>query len=146
MRTLPLVAAVAAAACLVAPAAEAKHRKPLSGSYDLVLPVPFPGESESGSHCEDAPEGLSKDTRKLTLPSSGRLKLAVSEYSGDWVVEVYDPKGRMVGFAAGLTLDGEPSTLTVKKKTTKSEKYTVAVCNYTGGPEGHVAWTFTFDR
>lgn len=146
MRTRTLAAAVLLAASVAAPAAEAKHRKPLSGSYDLVLPVPFPAEAASGSHCADAPDDLSRDTRPLTLPSSGRLKVALSEYAGDWIVELWDPKGRFVAYGAALSTGGPTTaTMTYRKKSRASETYTLAVCNYTGGPNSHVAWTFTFD-
>lgn len=144
MRAIPLVAASLAAACLVAPAAEAKHRKPLSGRYDLTLPVPFPGESSSGSHCQDAPEGVSKDTRVLTLPAAGQFKLTLAGYTGDWVVELTDAKGRLVGSAGGVSTGASTMSVSYRKKSAKSEKLTVAVCNYLGTPQGRVAWIFTF--
>ncbi|HVF06558.1 MAG TPA: hypothetical protein VNA20_17085 [Frankiaceae bacterium] len=146
MRVIPLVAATLSAACLVAPAAEAKHRKPMSGSYPLTLPVPYAGESPSGSHCQDAPEGLSKDTRSFKLPAAGQFKLSLAGYTGDWVIELSDAKGRIVASAAGVNTSGTPTSVRYKKKSTKSENLTVAICNYLGGPQGNVAWVFTFDK
>ena len=144
MRTRSLVVAAVLAASVAVPAAEANHRKPLSGSYDLTLPVPFPGESPSGSHCADAPDDLSRDTRPVTMPATGRFKVTLSEYLGDWIVELWDAKGQLVTYGAGLSTGDTTATMTYRKKSKKSETFTLAVCNYTGGPTGHVDWTFTF--
>lgn len=146
MNVPALVAAVVTAGLVVVPAAEAAKRKPMSGSYDVQLPVPFPAESASGSHCADAPDGLSRNMKTLTLPSSGKLKVALSEYAGDWVIELFDARGTLLSSAAGngAPVDAE-ATLTYRKKSRASQKLTVGICNFAGGPDGHVAWTFTFD-
>ena len=146
MRIVAVVAASLAAACLAAPAAEATRRKPLHGSYALTLPVPYPLEAESGSHCQDAPEVLSKDARKLPLPAAtGKLKVSLSGHVGDWVVELWDAKGRMLTLAGGVGTGDTVTTATYKKKSRTSEALTVMVCNYSGGPTGQVAWSFMFD-
>jgi hypothetical protein len=140
-----LLAVTAAVTLVVAPtAAQAAKRKPVSGSYPVFIPVPYPNESASGSHCEDAPD-LSRDLRTFAFPGAGKLKVALSGTVGDHVIELFDHRGRLVATAgAGPGVD-VTNTLTYKKKSRGSEKLTVGICNFAGGPEGHVTWSFTFD-
>lgn len=137
-------AALLAAAVLAAPAAEAAKPKPkpISGSYDVTIPVPFAVEGEDGSHCKDAPESLSKNSRKLTLAPAGKLTVRVSGIVGDWVIELYDAKGNRVAYAAAIDPTSTERTLSYKKKSVAKMTYTVMVCNVAGGPKGHVQWTF----
>ena len=137
-------AALVAAAVLAAPPAEAAKPKPkpISGSYDVTIPVPFVVEGEDGSHCKDAPEGLSKHTSKITLPYAGKLTLGVTRIVGDWVIELYDANGTRVAYAAVFDPTGTERTLTYKKKSKAKMTYTVMVCNVSGGPNGTVKWTF----
>lgn len=113
--------------------------KPFTRTYDLTLPVPWAVEDPSGSHCALAPEGLSKSTQKVGLPTSGKLALTLAGVVGDWVAEVYDPKGRLVGFLSTMSAD----KVTIKIKGTAAQTWTVAVCNYAGGPKGQLKLTYT---
>ena len=145
MRTRALVAAALVAAFVATPPAEAKHRRPLKGSYDVRIPVPFPGEAASGSHCEEAPDGVSRNMKTLTLPSSGKLKVTLTEWVGDWVVELFDSKNNFLTSAGALSTGDTSISLNYRKKTRTSQKVTIGICNFAGGPDGHVDWTFTFD-
>jgi hypothetical protein len=140
-----VLAALLAATAVAAPAAEAKPKpKPMSGSYDAFLPVPYALEDASGSHCSGAPEGLSRLSTKLTLPTAGTFAVSLSRIVGDWVIEIYDGNGRLLGYAATLDPTSSTRRTSVKKKSRTRETYTVMVCNYAGGPNGHVDWTFTY--
>ena len=141
-----VLAATVATAALAAPAVAAPRPKPkpISGSYGVTIPVPFPMEAANGSHCADAPDTLSRDARKVTLLSvPGRLDLRVSGFTGDWVMEVVDAKGRIVATGASLDLTTGERKATYKKKRSGAEAVTVMVCNFGGTPTGTVAWTFT---
>lgn len=144
MRTrTALVTAAAAAVALAAPAGAAKP-KPISGSYDVTIPVPFPMEASNGSHCADAPDTLSRDARQMKLPGyAGKLAIGVSGFVGDWVIEVYDAKGRVLATGASLDLTAGERSATYRKKKAPAETVTVMVCNFGGTPAGTVAWTFT---
>ena len=138
-----LVAAVALAS-IGGTAAEAAPRpkpkpKPFTRTYDLTLPVPWVVEDPSGSHCTGAPDGLSKSTQKVGLPTSGKLAVALTGVVGDWIAEVYDPKGRRVGFLSTMSA----GTMTVKVKSVSPQTWTIAVCNYAGGPNGVLRLTYT---
>lgn len=147
MRTLvaaTVVAAALAAPAAAAPAAAKPKPKPISGSYDVAIPVPYPMEAANGSHCADAPDTLSRDVTKLTLLSvPGRLDLTVTGFVGDWVIEVFDAKGKIVATGASLDLATGERKATYKKKRPGAESVTVMVCNFGGTPAGTVAWTFT---
>lgn len=137
------VAVALAAAVVAVPAADAAKRKPMSGSYDVFVPVPYPNESASGSHCEDAPD-LSRNMKTLTLPSAGKLTVRLSETVGDHVIELFDSRGRRLATAgAGAGVD-VVHTLTYRKRSRATQKLTVGICNFAGGPDGHVDWTYAF--
>ncbi|HEV2888783.1 MAG TPA: hypothetical protein VGX28_00245 [Frankiaceae bacterium] len=147
MRTpgaLAAAALVAAGLAMPAAAAPGPKPKPVGGSYDVLIPVPYPMEASSGSHCADAPDTLSRDVRTMGLKSSpGRLDLRVSGFAGDWVIEVFDAKGRVVATGASLDLTSGERKATYKKKRSGTEALTVMVCNFGGTASGTVAWTFT---
>lgn len=136
-----LVAAVALASIggTVAEAAPKPKPKPFTRSYDLTLPVPWVVEDTSGSHCASAPDGLSKSTQKVALPASGKLVVALTGVVGDWIAEVHDPKGRQVGFLSTMSA----GSMTVKVKSRGAQTWTVAVCNYAGGPTGVLRLAYT---
>lgn len=134
-----LVAAVAVASIAGSVAEAGPKPKPFTRTYDLTLPVPWPVEDTSGSHCATAPDGLSKSVQKVALPTSGKLGVALSNVVGDWVAEVYDPKGR----AAGMLSSMNGGKLTIKIKARTAQTWTVAVCNYAGGPNGRLTLTYT---
>lgn len=139
-----LVTAAAASVALAAPAATAAKPKPISGSYDVAIPVPYPMEASNGSHCADAPDTLSRDARQMKLPGyTGKLEIGVSGFVGDWVIEVYDAKGRVIATGASLDLTAGARKATYKKKKAPAETVTVMVCNFGGTPTGTVAWTFS---
>lgn len=134
--------ALLAVAAFAAPAA-AGHKPPISEKYDVTAPVPYP--VEGASHCTDGIEGTTKNTRPVTLPDQGVLVIELSGFLGDWVLELHDDKGRMLGQAAAL----EPTnTAPVRKLTFKKAKpgmkVKIAVCNNYGGPKGSVKYTFTY--
>ena len=134
-------ALVASAAVVAAPASAAPPKpKPMSGSYDLQLPVPFPMESSAGTHCADAPDSVSKHAKKFVVPWKGSLTFALSRTVGDWVIEIYDAKGAFLGMGASSDPLATSRTLTYKKKSSAKQTFTVMVCNYAGGPNGHVDW------
>jgi len=142
MRTqLALALAVAA---LASPAAEAAKRKPISGSYDLFLPVPNPQEDAGGSHCKTAQEGLSLHVHRLTVPAPGRFAMTLDDVVGDWVIEVYDAKGARVAQSGTLAVPPAPATVSFRNKRAGKTAYTIMICNYAGGPRGTGTWRYDF--
>ncbi|HWL36590.1 MAG TPA: hypothetical protein VNQ77_10375 [Frankiaceae bacterium] len=143
-RTLVAIA-VAGAVALTGVPADAAKRKPVTRTYDVLLPVPYPVEGEGGVHCAEGIDGLSRDLRKFTLPAAvGQLKVTLSGFKGDWVVEIYDAKGRVLGYGAELNLTSGTRQASYKKKRSPKETVTIAVCNLGGTPQGKVVWTFTY--
>lgn len=133
---------VAVLAALSAPAS-AGHQKPLSESYDVTAPVPYPVEDTS--HCTGGIEGTTKNTKAITLPDKGVLKVDLSGFLGDWVLELFDAKGRMLAQSAVLDpANTAPVRSVTYKKATKGQQVKIAVCNVEGGPRAKVAYTFTF--
>ena len=136
---LPLVAVLA-----LAGTADAKP-KPVTQSYNVVAPVPFPMTTDvPGMYgCIDGEEGLSKNTRRVKLPFNGSLVVQVT-YSGDWDLYVLDTKGKMIGAAETTeTANTGPAKekLTVKKATKGSVD--IVACNWAGMKDATVKWTLT---
>lgn len=145
MRTRAALLLVALAASAHALPAEARHRKPLSGSYAVTIPVPFPVEGAT-AHCTEGVDALTRSATKVTIPETGQLDVKVTGFTGDWVLEVFDAKGRVLATGASLDPTSGVRTAKWKKKKAGSETVTLTVCNYGGTPTGQVDWTFAFSR
>ena len=113
--------------------------KPWVQTYEVFLPKPWVAESMGATDCAAAPQGLSKDIRTVSLAAAGKLSANLSDYLGEWTIEVYDAKGKLLTSASGA---GGSQTVTLKHKT-KKQAYKVAVCNYAGGPHGTVRLAYT---
>lgn len=139
LRTVSTVVLVTA----IAMPASASHKPPVKESYEVTAPVPYP--VEDASHCTDGVEGMTKNTRAVTLPDRGVLVVELSGFLGDWVLELFDDKGRMLGQAAELDpTNTAPVRKVTYKKATPGQKVSIAVCNVEGGPRATVAYTFTY--
>jgi hypothetical protein len=137
---LALVAGPLALAALAVPA-HAKP-KPVTQSWQVTA-VPFP--MEAASHCKEGVEGVSRATRQVTLPGRGTLVAELAAFQGDWVLEVYDAKGRMLGQGYSPLNPGSTGKAKVTvKKGVKGQKLSIAACNFTGGPTATAKYTFTY--
>lgn len=144
LRTAALLAALLATTAAGAPA-DATHRKPMSGTYDVLIPVPHPVE-DAGTHCNQGVDPLSRASSQVALPDLGELKVKVSGFVGDWVVEIYDAKGRVLAYGATLDLVSGVREAKWRKKKGAAEKVLIFVCNFGGTPRGTVSWSYTFTR
>jgi hypothetical protein len=139
--TLPLAVAV----LVVGTADAAPKPKPVTGTYDVVAPVPFPMTTDVPEMygCIDGVEGASKNTTRVTLPFNGTMSAQVT-YTGDWDLYVLDTKGKMIG-AAETSETGNTGAskekLTIKKA--KKGPVDIVACNWSGLPDGTVTWTLT---
>ena len=145
MRTRAALLLVALVAASAAVPAEAAKRKPMSGSYDVLIPVPYPMEGPS-AHCTEGYDALTRSATKVTLPDLGELKVEVSGFVGDWVLEIFDAKGRVLATGANLDLTIGKRSAKYKKKRSGAETVSIVVCNFGGTPRGTVAWTYVFSR
>ena len=136
------VVVLIAVVAIAAPAA-ATHKPPISESYDVTAPVPYP--VEGASHCSDGIEGTTKNTKPVTLPDRGVLQVELSGFLGDWVLELHDAKGRMLAQAAALDpANTAPVRKLTYKKAMQGQKVKIAVCNLEGSPRAKVKYTFTY--
>ena len=142
-RTVLLLAALVVASPSLP--AEAATRKPLHGSYDVLIPVPYPMESP-GAHCTEGYDDLTRSATKMTLPSPGELEVDVSGFVGDWVLEIFDAKGRVLATGANFDLVVGERSAKYRKKRAAAETVTIVVCNFGGTPHGTVGWTYVFSR
>jgi hypothetical protein len=139
---LAATVAVLAIGALALPADAKPKPKPVTQSWDVTA-VPFP--MEASSHCKEGVEGVSRATRDVTLPGRGTLVAELTGFHGDWVLEVYDAKGRMVGQGYSPLSPGSTGRAKVTvKKGLKGQKLSIAACNFTGGPNATAKYTFTY--
>jgi hypothetical protein len=138
-----------AAALLLAGTADAAA-KPVTKSFDVTAPVPFPvtqppppADTPLVTGCFDGAEGVSKVTTRVTLPFNGVLAVKV-DFIGDWDLIVVDAKGKVLADAENWQLanTGAGTEKTVIKKAKKGP-VDIAVCNWAGQPDATVTWTLT---
>ena len=104
--------------------------------------MPFP--VDGASHCTDGIEGTTKNTRQIKLPSRGVLEVELSGFLGDWVLELFDAKGKVLAQAAAFDpTNTAPVRKVTYKKATPGQLVKIAVCNVEGGPTAKVAYSFT---
>ena len=136
-------AAVAVATVAIAPASAAKP-KPFKGSKEVTDVTADPtGSATDGTDCtslvpsavgpwQDAPTDVK-------VPAIGKLKVEV-ENTGDWALEVRDPKGTIVGSSDG----SDPAALEMTTvKTKKVGTYKIWACNLGGAPTATLKWSWT---
>lgn len=153
---LALVAVAAAGAFAPAVAAPAKAKpKPITATYSVTgvpAPLPLVGGTpvESATSCMDPMlEGVSTTTRAIKPTGPGTLTVDVTGFAGDWDITLLDAKGGVLAEGAG-TITGDPSSLgtaNVEKltaKVKKAQELRIAVCNYAGGPNANVTFTYTY--
>src|SRR5689334_18103093 len=145
------VAALAALGILVAgayaPATAAPKKKPITKSYDLNLLPLWESATDACSTATTggALEGISIDTQKITPTGPGFLSVKVDGYTGDWDIAVKDADGAEIGRGSGNdTPNAGPGAETFEMKFKKPEPLQIAICNFTGTPQAHATFTYTY--
>jgi hypothetical protein len=145
-----LLTAVAAAAAVATIAAPAHAAKTIKQTYAVSLPAPFPVMEGMGDFngCWNGQEGASKNTKTITLPSTGLFKAQV-DYTGDWDLYLFDAaKGTMLT-ASETTETGNTGPATERitfKKAKKGQKVNLVACNWSGLKDATVSYTFTYGK
>jgi hypothetical protein len=153
LTSLVLAGALVAAGAAATPASAAS-KKPISKSYAVTAPAPDPtnwadlGGVAGYSVCaQRIPNSFQKFS--FTAPATGRLKVSLTGFTGDWDLLVTDAKGNEVT-AGGSDGRNTPATqgegdenVTVKVKKARTT-YNLIACNWVGGPTGTLAYTFTY--
>ena len=146
-RLLCAAACAGTIAAVAAPATAAP--KTVKQTYAVMLPVPFPVTEGIGDFngCWNGQEGVSKNTKEITLPAPGVFKAQVS-YSGDWDLYLFDSKGTMLT-AAETDESGNTGAAVEKitwKKAKKGQKVSLVVCNWAGLKDASVTYTHTYGK
>lgn len=143
---VPALAGALVLGALAGQPALAKHRKPVSKSYDVTLPVPYPagGTGLPGNGCHEGTDGQSRHVEKIAVPEAGTLVAELTGYQLDWDLVLLDNAGRVVAESAGDHATTKEK-ITYKKAKAGSTLQLVA-CNWSGGPTGKVSYTLTFAK
>jgi hypothetical protein len=144
---LATAVAVGAIAVTAVPADAAP--KTMKETYAVSVPVPFPVMEDIPGYngCWNGEEGVSKNSKQITLPDAGMFKATVA-YTGDWDLYLFDAKGTILT-AAETTETGNtgPGTERIAwKKGKKGQKVTLVACNWMGLKDATVTYEYTYGR
>lgn len=138
------LAVIAAGTVAVAPASAAPKPKPFKGSKSVTDNTADPtGSGTTGEDCSSllpvAGTPLADAPTTIKIPGAGKLKVNLAN-TGDWALEIRDPKGTVIGASDGDTPeDLEMATV----KTKKSGTYQMFACNLGGAPTATLSWAWT---
>lgn len=130
-----------------ADAAPKKKKPPITKTYSMQLaPVPDP---PTGNSCtRDALEGISRRSEPLKTTGAGTLKIAVSGFSGDWDITLFDGEKNLIAVGDGTTTGGgAPATAgvdTLELAFKKAGSYVISMCNFAGSPQAKGSYTYTY--
>ena len=143
---LGLVASFAASPALAGK--KKKVTKTISETIDVTA-VPFPNlSSHTGTAtpgCTAGQEGVHKLTKPFEAPGNGTLTLAMSGFTGDWDLYVFD------GSLAIARSDNEqvgqamaPPEEKIEMPLQKGKTYDLVVCNWAGAPQASATLDFVY--
>lgn len=138
------LAVIAAGSIAVGPATAAPKPKAFKGSKDVTDNTADPtGSGTPGADCSSmlpvAGTPLEDAPTTIKIPGNGKLRVQLAN-TGDWALEVRDPKGIVIGSSDGGTPETAEQT-TVKTK--KAGTYKVFACNLGGAPTAKLSWSWT---
>lgn len=145
---LGLVASFSASPALAGKAKKKKVTKTISETIDVTA-VPFPNYSSytatATPGCTAGQEGVHKLTTPFEAPGNGTLTLAMSGFTGDWDLYVFD------GAVAIARSDNEqagpamaPAEEKIEMPLTKGKTYDLVVCNWAGAPQATASLEFVY--
>jgi hypothetical protein len=143
--TVAIVALLAAGS--YAPAMAHPKKKPITKSYDLnLLPLwESPTEACSTATTGGALVGVSIDIQTIKPTGPGLLAVKVDGYQGDWDISVRDADGAEIGRGSGNdTPNAGPGAESFEMKFKKPEPLQIAICNFSGTPQAHASFTYTY--
>lgn len=139
-RTATVTLVLLAAATAAAPSALAAP-KPITKTYPATATTPDPTNQTGDGYsvCAQNVPG-SFHTEAFKAPGPGTLKVVLSRYLGDWDLLLMNEKRAEIS-ASGSGDVNAPETAQIKLK--KAGTVLIVACNWAGGPNGEVTYTFT---
>ncbi len=136
------------AAVALAPAADAKPKKPITKTFQVRGTVPYPAEQ---AMCAPAPHGKDRHVEPFRVPALGTLKVEVTGFRGDMDIVITDAKTGNV-LAEGNNEAGTSSLNPSTGDTKETAKYfpkratsvNINVCNFAASPDAEGTLTFTY--
>ncbi|MDQ4126292.1 MAG: hypothetical protein M3134_11955 [Actinomycetota bacterium] len=145
---LGLVASFSASPALAGKAKKKKVTKTISETIDVTA-VPFPNYSSytatATPGCTAGQEGVHKHTHPLEAPGNGTLTLAMSGFTGDWDLYVFEGNvaiARSDNEQVGPTM--APAEEKVVMPLSKGKTYDLVVCNWAGAPQATASLEFVY--
>lgn len=148
----PLAIAAVVAGGSLLPAQAAGTKKPLTKTYKVTLtPAPVEIPLQEGACASDLREpGATVDIKQIKVTGPGKLVVKVSGFHGDWDTSVWSSNGTSLAEGGGtstpdaFSTPATPLTEDMIYKSKKAQTLFLRVCNYVGGPEATVKYTYTY--
>lgn len=128
---------------VAATAAPALAKKKEGHFVATGLPFPMTGTVNEGRGCLDGLEGVHWTSASFKAPAKGNLAVEMKDFQGDWDLHVTDADGNLL---ASSTTDNiqTPPTEQISISLGVKEEVVIVACNWSGGPQSHVYFTFTY--
>lgn len=146
---LGLVASFSASPALAGKKTKKKVTKAITETIDVTA-VPFPNYSSytatATPGCTAGQEGVHKLTRAFETPGAGTLTLAMSGFTGDWDLYVFNSEG--VAIARSDNEQAGPAMAPAEEKIVmpmgKGETYDLVICNWAGAPQASASLEYVY--
>ena len=146
---LGLVASFAATPALAGKKTKKKVTKTISETIDVTA-VPLPNYSQytatATPGCTAGQEGVHKHTHPFETPGAGNLTLAMSGFTGDWDLYVFDDAGVAIARSdneqVGQTM--APPEEKIEMPLEKGRTYELVICNWAGAPQATATLDFVY--
>jgi hypothetical protein len=142
-RTAALLAVTVAAAGIAAPSAlAAPKKKPITKSYTTTTPMPDPSNyaQQGYSVCaQNVPQSF--HVEEFKVPAKGLLHIELTGFTGDHDLLLMDGEGEELAYGGASDVTGSEI---VDMGFKRPEKVQIVNCNWAGGPNAKVSYTFTF--
>jgi hypothetical protein len=146
---LGLVASFSASPALAGKKKAKKVTKTISETIDVTA-VPFPNYSSYTATptpgCTAGQEGVHKLTYAFETPGAGNLTLAMSGFTGDWDLYVFNSDGVAIARSDNEQVGQSmaPAEEKIVMPMGKGETYDLVICNWAGAPQASASLEYVY--
>lgn len=144
-RALVIALAGALAVGVATVPAAAKHKKPITKTYKATAGVPDPSPFATGEGICRTQLEQATHVHEFKAPEAGTLEVLLNGFQGDWALSVRNDKDQTLGDSDQSTSEPLDRPEKVKVKLKKATGIRIVACNFAGGPEATVKYTFTYN-
>lgn len=145
-RTLIPLVALGALAIVAVPPASAKHKKPISKTYTAQALPPDPSHAVNGEGICRTTLDQAQHVHEFKAPEAGTIEILMNGFQGDWDLALRNDKDQHLADSAQQITEPLDRPEKIKYKLKKATGLRIVACNFSGGPQATVKYTFTYAR